>query len=133
MVNFRPTMLVGVLCILLLLQLAEGAYMNTLHTVMVKLFWPQYFGKTCPQVCTMNKLHCNAQVGIFGVGRATGTGQAIGTFYNYGCNSERGPWKTDELTRGETYIFRRHYRGWLRCYCCRKSGPTSTKRTTTTT
>lgn len=39
MVSFRHTMLVGVLCILLLLQLAEGAYMNTLHTVMVKILF----------------------------------------------------------------------------------------------
>ena len=68
-VNFRPTVLACVLCILLLLQqihdtLAYSYSRNYVH--------PQTLGRTCQQVCFLNKIQCKMQlVTIFGFGKAT--------------------------------------------------------------
>ena len=44
--------------------------------------YPQTLERTCQQVCFLNKIQCKMQLE-----------KVIGTFYNYGCQSERGPWE----------------------------------------
>ena len=54
----------------------------------------------------MNKMQCNAQVTIMGVGRATAEKQEVGLFYNYGCHSSSDAY-WGELRHGKSTIFRR--------------------------
>lgn len=71
-VNFRLTVLACLLCILLLLQLAEGAYMTLAYDYSRNYVYPQTLGRTCQQVCFLNKMQCKMQlVTIFGFGKAT--------------------------------------------------------------
>ena len=80
--------------------------------------YPQTYGRSCPQVCSMNKMQCNAQVTIMGGPRVTAEKKPVGSFYNYGCNRGLADSYWGEFRSSESAIFRAHP-GWMRYCCCR--------------